>query len=184
MAKVLLDMAMSLDGFIAGPNDEYGGLHDWFFGTGDDSASAIVKESIETTGAIVIGRRTYDIGDRDDGFAQTPYQVPHFVLTHRAPHKVAKGNLTLTFATSGLEAAIQEAKLVAGDRYVTIGGGADIAQQCIRAGLVDEIQLHVTHVLLGAGIRLLDLGTGRIDLARTRVIESRGATHLRFRVLK
>jgi dihydrofolate reductase len=182
MGKVLLDMTMSLDGFIAGANDEDEGLHDWFF---SPSGGEAVEESVRNTGAIVIGRRTYDQGDRLDGFADSPYTVEHFVLTHAVPKKVAKGEMKLTFVTDGIESAIERAKATAGDRNVAVGGGASIAQQCMEAGLVDEIQVHLVPVLLGEGIRLFEhLGVGKIELEKTRVIDAPGVTHLMYRVVK
>ncbi len=188
MAIVLLDMAMSLDGFIAGPDDEPGGLHDWFFppsGSVTAGDAEVIDESIKTTGAIVMGRRTYDLGDKVDGFVDTPYRVGHFVLSHDVPEQVAKGGTTFTFVTDGIESALEQAKAAAGDRNVAVGGGASIAQQYIEAGLIDEIQIHLVPVLLGDGIRLFEhLDTEHIELERTRVIESPFATHLRFRVVK
>jgi dihydrofolate reductase len=188
MATVLLDMAMSLDGFIAGPNDEPKGLHDWFFppsGTVTASDAEVIDESIETTGAIVMGRRAYGLGDKMDGFLDSPYKVEHFVLTHDVPEQTAKGETTFTFVTEGIESALEGAKAAAGDRHVAVGGGASIAQQCVKAGLVDEIQIHLVPVLLGEGTRLFEhLGTERIELERTRVIESPFATHMRFRIIK
>ncbi len=188
MATVLLDMAMSLDGFIAGPDDEPEGLHDWFFppsGTVTAGDAEVIDESIKTTGAIVIGRRAYDLGDRVDGFVDTPYRVEHFVLTHDVPEQVAKGETTFTFVTDGIESTLEQAKAAAGDRNVAVGGGASIAQQCIRDGVIDEIQIHLVPILLGEGIRLFRLlGAEQIELERTRVIESPFATHLRFRVVK
>jgi dihydrofolate reductase len=188
MAKVVLDMSMSLDGFIAGPNDDDAGLHDWFFqdfGAQTGKSREVIDEGIKTTGAIVMGRRTYDQGDRQDGFVDTPYHVVHFVLSQEVPEKVAKGSTTFLFVTDGIENALTQAKAAAGDKDVVVGGGADIAQQYIKAGLLDEIQIHLVPVLLGEGRRLFDhLGTEHIELERTRVIESPGVTHLWFRVVK
>lgn len=188
MGNVVLDMSMSVDGFVAGPNDEPGGLHDWFFPpSGGVTASdvEVIDESVRTTGALAIGRRAYDQGDRVDGFVDSPYKVEHFVLTHGAPEKVARGETTFTFVTNGIESAVERARVAAGDRDVTVGGGANIAQQCLKVGLVDEMQIHLVPVLLGAGIRLFNhTGAERIKLERTGVIEPPSATHLRFRVVK
>ena len=182
MGKVLLDMAVSLDGFIAGPNDEDGGLHDWFF---SPSGAEAVDESVRATGAIVLGRRTYDQGDSMDGFADSPYTVEHFVLTHDVPEEAAKGEMTFIFVTDGIESAIERAKAASGDRNVAVGGGASIAQQCLKAGLVDEIQVHLVPVLLGEGIRLFEhLGGGKIELEKTRVVEAPSVTHLMYRIVK
>jgi dihydrofolate reductase len=188
MGKVTVDMSMSLDGFIAGPNGEPRRLHDWFFppsGSVTAGDAEVIDESIKSTGAIVMGRRAYDQGDEVDGFVGSPYKVEHLVLTHDVPENVAEGEMTFTFVTNGIESAIERAKTAAGDRNVVVGGGASIAQQCIRAGLIDEIQIHLVPVLLSDGIRLFEhLGTEHIELERTRVIKTPFATHLRFRVVK
>lgn len=184
---------MSLDGFIAGPNDEIEPLHDWIFrdavarplvrgGTtfGDDE---VLDEAFKATGAVVMGLRTFNIGEAPWG-DNPPFQVPCFVLTHHAREKVAKeGGTTFTFVNDGIESAIEEAKAAAGDKNVGVMG-ANTAQQCIRVGLLDELQIHLVPVLLGQGIRLFDHeGTELIGLERTRVIEAPGVTHLRFRVV-
>jgi len=182
VGKVLLDMAMSLDGFVAGPNDELGGLHDWFF---SPEGAEAVEESVRNTGAIVIGRRTYDVGDRMDGFAQSPYRVDHFVVTHEAPGRVARGGMRFVFVADGVEGAVRQAREAAGDGNVAVGGGANVARQCLAAGLVDEIQIHLAPVLLGDGIRLFgDGGAGGIGLEKTRVVDAPGVTHVSYRVLK
>lgn len=186
MGKVCLDMAMSLDGLIAGRNDEYAGLHDWFFKENDDNPNIeVINELKESIGAIVMGRRTYNLGDKEDGFVDNPFHVPHFVLSHHIPEKVAKGVTSFTFVTGGIENALKQAKVVAGNKSVTVMGGANTAQQFIRAGLIDEIQIHIVPILLGEGIRLFDyIGIKKIDLENTRVIVSPTATHLRFRVIR
>jgi dihydrofolate reductase len=182
MPKVVLDMAMSLDGFIAGPNGEDHGLHDYFFSPSGPTQE-VIEEGFKTTGTIIMGHRAYDVGAAQDGFADNPYQVPTFVLTHHVPVKVARGAESFIFVTDGIESALAQAKAVTGDRDVVIGGGANIAQQYLNAGLVDEIQIHLIPVLLGKGIRLFDyLETKAIELESTRVINGSGAIHLRFQV--
>jgi dihydrofolate reductase len=184
MAKVILDMAMSLDGFISGPNGEDHGLHDYFVSLAGPTAE-VIEEGFRTTGTILMGRRAYDNGAAQDGFAEYPCQVPTFILTHHLPEQPAKGAESFVFVTDGIESALEQAKAVTGDRAIVIGGGADIAQQYLIAGLVDEIQIHLVHKLLGNGVRLFDqMGMERVDLERTRVIDSSGVTHLRFRVKK
>jgi dihydrofolate reductase len=164
------------------------GLHDWFFppsGTVPAGDAEVIDESVKTTGAIVMGRRAYDLGDKVDGFLDTSYRVEHFVLSHDIPEQVAKGETTFTFVTDGIESALEQAKAAVGNKDVAVGGGASIAQQALKAGLVDEIQIHLVPVLLGEGIRLFEhLGAEQIELEQTRVIESPFATHLRFRVIK
>lgn len=181
-------MAVSLDGFIAGPGDEVTGLHDWFsppFGSVSAADAGVIEESVRTTGAILIGRRAYDLGDRVEGFVNTPYRVEHFVLTHDPPERVARGEMAFTFVTDGIDSALEQARAAAGERNVAVGGGASVVQQALGTGLVDEVQLHVAPVLLGGGIRLFEhSGSGKIQLERTGVVESPFATHLRFRVIK
>jgi len=134
-----------------------------------------------------MGRRAYEMGDPDSYAGNYEYQVPIFVLTHRVPEKLPKedGRLTFTFVTDGIHSAIEKAKAAAGDKNVTVIGGANTVQQVIRAGLLDEIQIHLVPVLLGNGLRLFEhLGAEPIELEKTRVIESPGVTHLRFCVIK
>lgn len=184
MTKVTLDMAMSLDGFIGGSNGEDRGLHDYFFSPSGATAK-VIEEGFKTTGAIIMGRRAYDIGAAQDGFVDNPYQVPTFVLTHHVPEKAAKGAEAFIFVIDGIESALEQAKAAAGDNDVVVGGGANIAQQYLKAGLVDEIQIHLVSILLSEGIRLFDpVGAEQIELESTRVIDSTGVTHLRFRVIK
>lgn len=204
MGKVLLDITMSLDGFIAGPHDDIehplglGGaerLHDWLF-TGETpsrfdetfktsgGSTEVLDELFGSAGAVVVGRRMFDVAQ---GWGGNPplRDVPTFVVTHHVPEEFAGEGSAFTFVTDGIEIAIEQAKATAGDKKVATGGGADIAQQCIRAGLVDEIQIHLAPLLLGEGVRLFDdLGPGPIELELMRVIEAPGITHLKYRVAK
>lgn len=186
VAKVLLDMAISLDGFIVGPNGADGGLYDWYFAPAesmDAGNQQIIAELLETTGAIIMGRNTYGVGDTQDAFEEQPYKVAHFILTHNAQARIEQGGASYTFVTDGIESALTQAQAAAGDRYAVIGGGADTAQQYLNAGLVDEIQLHVVPVLLGDGLRLFNADTVPPKLECTRVIEGAGGVvHLRYRV--
>jgi dihydrofolate reductase len=184
MGIVILDMAMSLDGFIAGPNNDDAGLYNWYFAPAPPSA-AVIEELIKTLGAIIMGRHTYETGEEAGGFADDPYTAARFVLTHRPPEQVNPAAASFTFVADGIESALRQAKAAAGEKDVAIGGGANIAQQYLKAGLVDEIQLHIVPKLLGDGLRLFDhLGTEPVQLEITRVIESVGVTHLRYRVVK
>ncbi|WP_264556727.1 dihydrofolate reductase family protein [Halocatena marina] len=210
--KVTVDMSISLDGYIAGPNDgpenplgDGGGrLHKWVYdlaswreqqgldGGKTNRDSEIVAESTENVGAVVMGRRMFSNGDGpwgDDPFEghwgdNPPFGVPVFVITHyeREPLEM-DGGTTFTFVTDGIEHALEQAKAAAGDQDVEIVGGANTVQQFVAAGLVDEIQLHVSPVILGDGIRLFEsLGSEPIELERTRVIDSSDVTHLRFQI--
>lgn len=203
MGKVFLDITMSVDGFIAGPNDGpelplgAGGerLHEWVYGLASwrephglaggqvNRDSEILEEALESTGAIVLGRRMFD---NAKGWGDNPpFGKPVFVLTHEAREKLTKGGTTFTFATDGIESALEQAKEAAGDKDVSIGGGANTAQQYLKAGLLDEIQIHIAPLFLGGGIRLFDnLDPEQIELEMDRVVESPEVTHLRFRVVK
>ncbi len=194
MGKVSVGFTMSLDGFIAEPNDDVGRLFKWYFG-GDiaipvpgtsmvfkvASASVeIIQELLDAYGAIVTGRRDFDVSKAWGG--KSPLGVPVFIVTHNAPQEWAHSEW-FTFVTDGVESALEQAKKAAGDKKVAVGG-TTITQQLLKAGLLDEIHIDLAPILLGDGIRLFDhLGTP-IELESTRVIESKFATHLTFRVVK
>ena len=203
MKNVVLSMSVSLDGYSAGPDVTVerpmgeGGerLHEWLFhdgsargvAAGDTSPTGadarVAQELFAATGAVVVGKRTYDVGV--DLWQDTPFPVPCVVLTHEARDQRVMKSATFTFVTDGVKSALQQARAAAGDRDVLVMGGAATAQQFVRAGLVDELQIQLVPVLLGSGIRLFDqLGTNHIELERTRVIESPHVTHLRFRVVR
>ena len=211
--RLTLDISMSLDGFVAGPNPTLelplgeGGerLHEWavrlaswrerhgLSGGETNADSEVIEESVSATGAVVMGRRMFSGGAgawEDDPNADgwwgddPPFHVPVFVLTHHTRETAVKeGGTTFTFVTDGIESALEQAAAAAGEKDVALAGGASVAQQYLRAGLLDELQVHVVPVFLGGGVRLFDgLGTDRIKLESTRVIESPFATHLRYRV--
>jgi dihydrofolate reductase len=181
MSKVFLDMAMSLDGFVAGLGNEDKGLYDWYFSPSGD-AEFVKNELIERTGAMILGRRVF--GNEADGF-DTPYKVPHFVLTHESRKTVDRGGMQFIFVADGIESALEKAKAAAGDKDVCIAGGASTAQQFLKAGLLDELQIHLVPVLIGEGLRLLDgLGSESIKLEKVRTLESSGVIHLTFRIVK
>ncbi len=204
MGRVLVDITTSLDGFVAGRDDGpelplgEGGerLHEWVYGLASwrephgleggetNRDSEILEEAMGNLGAVVVGRRMFDnAGGWGDN---PPFHVPVFVLTHEAREQEAKeGGTTFTFVTEGVETAIDQAQTAAGDKDVSIGGGANTIQQFLRAGLVDELQIHLAPLLLGGGVRLFDdLGTDEVKVQSTRVVESPVVTHLKFRVVK
>jgi dihydrofolate reductase len=215
MTRVALDITMSLDGFVAGPNPTVeaplgaGGerLHEWITGlaswrerhgesggerTADDD---IVRESVDATGAYVMGRHMFSGGDgpwEDDPVVdgwwgdEPPFGVPVFVVTHHPRETVTKdGGTSFVFVTGGVEAAVGRARAAAGGKNVTVGGGANVAQQCLQARLLDEIQVHVAPILLGAGVRLFDhLGDKPPRLQIRRVVHSPAVTHLRYAVVE
>ena len=196
MGKVVLDMTISLDGYIAAPNVDIeqpmgdGGmrLHKWLFGDGTVSATRadneVADEMFVSTGAFIMGRRTFDVGEGPWG-EDGAFGMPCFVLTNREKTKVVKGPTKFTFVTDGIDSTLRQAKAAAGDKDVVVMGGASIAQQYLKAGLVDEMRIHVAPVLLCAGTRLFDnIGAEQVKLERTRVIESPFATHLKFNVVK
>lgn len=197
MSKVMLDISVSLDGYIAGTNDEGARLHEWVFGGEPDNRLAsghypksatdadVLAELFTTTGAVLMGRRTFDLHEEPWG-ENPPFHVPCFVLSHRERTKLFKeGGTTFTFVTEGIASVVAQAQAAAGEQNVYVLGGASLASQCLQAGLLDEIQMHLVPVLLGEGIRLFNhLGTSQIELERTRVIASSAVTHLRFRVIR
>jgi dihydrofolate reductase len=212
MAKIIVALTMSLDGFIAGPNDGPdnglgdGGerLFDWYF-NGDTpirhyedagrrgvpvppfklsaTSAAVFEDLITSGGAVVTGRRTYDITNGWAGNGPLP-GVPTFIVTHHVPDEVPQGESRYTFVTDGVERAIELAKAAAGDKYVSVMG-ASVPQQCLRAGLLDEVQIHLVPLLLGGGVRLFDhLDSARSGLDLIRVVDAPGVTHLRYRVVR
>jgi dihydrofolate reductase len=193
MAKVIFDISMSLDGFVTASNVRpeeplgEGGqrLHEWAFGE-DERNRELLTEAVDAVGAIIAGRGTYDLSvpwwgaDGPTG----PARVPVFVLTHAEPEDAPEGGV-YTFVTDGIERALEEAKAAAGDQDVAVMGGAHIGQQYIAAGLVDEISIHLVPVLFGDGTRMFEhLGGEHVQLEPIEVIETRAATHLRFRIVK
>ena len=204
MGKVATRLTMSLDGFIAGPNDGPGlplgeggiRLFEWYSsgdtdyelpGTGmvfkiSPQSAELLREVDRRMGAFVTGRRTFDIANGWGG--NPPLDVPTFVVTHNVPDEWVYEGSPYTFVTDGVESAIARAKRAAGDRDVA-AGAASVVQQCIEAGLLDEVHVNLVPVLLGGGVRLFEhLGTAPIELESTGVIEAPGVTHLTFRVVK
>ena len=182
MARVIAGMTVSLDGFIEDADGSAGVLYE---DLADLQDTAYMKEMQEETGAVVMGRRTFDMGGDPDSWADEGYefQVPIFVLTHTPPAVSPKGNdrLSFTFVTEGLATAVERASAAAGDKAVTVVGGADVNRQLLAAGLVDELRVDVVPVLLGAG-RPLFAGVGPRRLEKIAVSEVGQRTTLRFRV--
>lgn len=211
MGKVRVEISMSLDGYVAGPDptlEEPLGrngeeLHEWVIATKawreqhgmeggeDNEESDMVEEGVSTAGAYVMGRKMFSGGSgpwENDPRAmgwwgdEPPFHVPVFVLTHHArePQEM-DGGTTFFFLSEGIEAAVEQAQAAAGERDVALSGGADVIQQALAAGLVDELQVHVAPTLLGGGTRLF--GEGRpVRLEATRVLSSPRATHVRYAV--
>jgi dihydrofolate reductase len=216
MGEFKVDITMTLDGFVAGPDQTLeqplgaGGerIHEWAYamatwreqhgepGGERNVDDDLYAESVAATGAVLMGRRMFSGGAgpwEDDPNSMgwwgdtPPFGVPVFVLTHHAREPVEMlGGTTFTFVTDGVEAAAERARAAAGDRDVLVAGGADVVQQCLRAGLVDEVQINLAPLLLGdGGVRLFDgLGSDRPALRITRVVESPLVTHIRYRVVR
>lgn len=186
MSKVIVGATMSLDGFI---NDRNGSADALYPDLAAWRESEIGKESIQNTGAVVMGRHSFDMAEDPDWYAGNyEYQVPIFVLTHHPPKQTPKQTeqLTFTFVTDGIESAVQQAKAAAGDKEVNIIGAPTTARQCLEARLADELHVDIMPVLLGGGMRFFeDSEMNSAQLERIRVIElPSGRTHLRFRILK
>jgi dihydrofolate reductase len=187
----VLYMSMSLDGYIAGPNDKPdnpGGhgfmrLHEWFatadgeFGRPPGPAGELYDE-MQATGAVLVGRRTAEQADHYQG---NHHGVPIVVVSRRpAPLSVA-GYPSVTYVTDGIDSATAQAKAAAGDRDVLVHG-AYTSQRALEAGVLDELQIHQIPVLFGQGVRLFDVLPSRVELEVVRVTDTPEATHIRYRV--
>jgi dihydrofolate reductase len=186
MGKIIVSIAMSLDGFIAGANispqsplGENGmRLHDWIFGNKTDADAKVIEELMNGSGAVIVGRRTYDLGIDGGWGGSSPFPIPAIIISKTVPGKLVKGFAFI----NGIEMALKKAREIAGEKNIWIMGGANIVQQFIKAGLVDEIQINLAPVLLGKGTRLFEDNDQLIDLERTRVVETPGATHIKHKV--
>ena len=214
MAKVRLDISMSLDGFVAGPDATIelplgvGGerLHEWVFGlktfrenhgmSGGETNrdDEIVAEGLAANGAVIMGRRMFSGGEgpwaadpNANGWwgDEPPFGVPVFVLTHHERETLdMPGGTGFHFVTDGIESALDGARAAAGDKDVLLAGGGEVVQQYLRAGLVDEVQVHLVPVFLGSGVRLFEgIPLDAVTLEAERVVASPQVTHLRFRVI-
>jgi dihydrofolate reductase len=206
VGKVTFDISMSLDGYIAGPNDDIGNglgdggeqLHEWLYDLaswrerhgiegGEASPDAdILEEAFAGTGAVVMGKRMFQLAEPAWG-DDPPFHMPAFVVTHEIRDPLPKGGGTIFhFVPDGVEAAIDQAHTIAGTRDISVAGGADVIRQCLDAGLIDEFQVHVAPVLLGGGRRLFEgLAAPPPAIEATRVAESpTGVTHLKYRVVR
>ncbi len=211
MSSVTCQLSVSLDGFVAGPNQSLenpigeGGmrLHDWAFATstwreqhglegGQHSIDAEVAEQVmQGVGAFIMGRKMFGGGDGEWDETWTgwwgddpPYHTPVFVLTHHPRQPLPMlGGTTFTFVTDGIEAALAQARAAAGTLDVAIAGGAHTVQQYLAAGLLDELHLHIVPIVLGSGERLFE-GVGDQTLEPLEVVASPAATHVRYRVVR
>jgi dihydrofolate reductase len=193
MTRVIADISMSLDGFVTGPDPgpEQGlgaggeALHTWAMDSDDPVDTAVLREGTDASGAVIMGRRLFDIIDAPDGWndemgygAAEVGTPPFFVVTHRPPEHV-RLDLDFTFVTDGLESAVAQARDRAGDRDVVIMGGGDVIAQCVAGRLLDELRIHLSPVVLGGGTPLFPPGE-RCELVQEEVRPSSTATHLTY----
>ena len=211
MSNVTCQISISLDGFVAGPNQSLdnpigeGGmrLHQWAFATdtwhrqhgseaGDRTADSLVAEEVaQGIGAYIMGRNMFgpgrgawDLEWRGWWGEDPPYHTPVYVLTNHEREPLAMdGGTTFHFVTDGIESALEQARAAAGDKDVSIAGGASTVRQYLAAGLLDELYLHIVPVVLGAGERLLD-GVGDPTLEPVKVVDSPAVTHVKYRVVR
>jgi dihydrofolate reductase len=212
MSRVRIHISVSADGYVAGPNQSEenplgeGGerLHDWLValrawrephgleGGEVNASSAVVEELQANLGAEIMGRGKFGGGPGpwgDDPWPgwwgeDPPFHMPVFVLTHHQREPLTLSDTTFTFVTDGTEAALEQARAAAGEKAVLIGGGADVINQYLAAGHVDELELHVVPLLLGGGARLFEGIGPDLELEQIRVVEAPGVAHLKYRVVK
>jgi dihydrofolate reductase len=209
MSSITSNISISLDGFVAGPNQTLeeplgeGGerLHEWVLRTaawrrehgregGEDNADGeVVEETLQNVGAYVMGRKMFGGGDGpwDESWRgwwgdDPPFHVPVFVLTHHAREPLEmKGGTTFHFVTDGVEPALEQARAAAAGRDVVVAGGASAINQCLAAGLLDELYLHIVPIVLGGGERLLrEVGDPKLE--PVKVVASPLVTHIKYRV--
>jgi len=213
MSKVRVHIAISADGYVAGPNQSNedplgeGGeqIHDWMLalkawrephgreGGEVNTSSAVLEEANDNIGAEIMGRGKFGPAGGGpwpeepwDGWwgEDPPFHKPVFVVTHHEREPLTLTDTTFTFITDGIESALEQAKKAAGDQDVYIGGGASIINQYLAAGLVDEIEVHVSPLILGGGERLFDGVGPDLKLEQLRAVEAPGVAHLKYRVVK
>jgi dihydrofolate reductase len=186
MGKVMFGLSVSLDGFIADKNDDVSEVFAWFAGAWDRFYE-VAGDPLTETGAVIMGRRSFEQIYSEQGWVfpdGTAPDWPVLVLQSRAREAVKKGKTQFYFVTEGIHSAIAHAQELAGEKNVALHGASSV-QQALQAGLLDEFHLNIAPVLLGEGVRLFDhLGSEPIHLERIRTLETPGATHLSFRVLK
>jgi dihydrofolate reductase len=212
MSRLRVHISVSADGYVAGPNQreenplgEAGErLHDWVValrawraphgleGGEVNASSAVVEQAQANIGAEIMGRGKFGGGpgpwgeDAWQGWwgEDPPFHMPVFVLTHHQREPLTLSDTTFTFVTDGIEAALEQARAAAGEKDVLIGGGADVINQYLAAGHVDELELHVVPLLLGGGARLFEGIGPDLELEQIRVVEAPGVAHLKYRVVK
>lgn len=213
MNKVRADISVSVDGYVAGPNQsmenplgEGGeGLHDWVVSLGAwrevhgkeggevNASTQVMKERQANVGAGIMGRIMFFGGGRSGPWDESwtgwwgedpPFHVPTFVVTHHPRKPVTLSDTTYIFVADGIKSAYEQAREAAGERDVMVHGGAQTINQCLAAGLLDELELHLVPVILGGGARLLDNLSSQVNLEQVRVIEAPGVTHVTYCVVR
>jgi dihydrofolate reductase len=187
MAEVIIDIAMSLDGYVAGPNDgpehglgENGGER--IMGWDPSERPVMVEASQSNIGAMITGRRTYDITNGWNGTHDLNNGIPVFVLTEAKPDKVPQGNTPFTFVTDGIESAVKQAKEVAGDKIVYVIGGASVIQQLLNSRLADKLHVHIAPVFVRDGVRLFEGLDPELSLEQVEVRDYAGVTHVTYQL--
>ena len=192
MRKVIIDITMSLDGFVTGPNDGPNNglgdngevLHDWARSGRTAADQEFLEDPTNSLGACILGRRTFDIAEGAWGENPPFGPGPVFVLTHRPHEPLKRGEATFIFVTDGMESALKQAREASGDKDVVLMG-ANVSQQYLKAGIVDEMVLHIANVVLGAGRPLFaNIGDTQMKLETIRVVPTPTATHIRYRIAK
>jgi dihydrofolate reductase len=212
MSKVRVHISVSVDGYVAGPNQSIenplgeGGesLHDWVVrlrawrekagreGGEVNASTSVVEESFGNVGAEIMGRGKFGGGPgpwSDDAWRgwwgdDPPFHIPVFVLTHHEREPLTLSDTTFTFVTEGIESALSQARAAAAGKDVTIGGGAEVINQYLAAGLIDELELHVAPLVLGGGAKLFDGVGPDLELEQVRAVEAPGVTHIKYRIRK
>lgn len=183
MARVILGTTMSLDGFV---NDRNGNVEALYPDLAALDMTPLIQNSIRRTGAVVMGRHSYDMANGD--FTGYEYQVPIFVVTHHPPSQGTKGeneNLQVHFVTEGVESAVRRAQAAAGDKEVNVIGTPSMLQQLLPAGLVDELHIGIMPVLLGQGLKFFEnLDAAQVQFEKIRVVETDERTDIVYRVLR
>jgi dihydrofolate reductase len=186
MGKVMFGLSVSLDGYIADKNGDVSEVFAWF-ASAWDRFHEVVGDSLNDCGAVIMGHRSFDEIYHENGWVFPDGTVPDwpvFVLQSQARASEKKGKTQFHFVTDGIESAVKQAQAVAGEKLVALHGASSV-QQALKAGLLDEFHMNIVPVLLGEGVRLFDhIGSPPIHLERTRTLETPGATHLSFRVVK
>ncbi len=186
MGKIVLSISMSLDGFVAGTNispqlpmGENGmRLHDWIFARKTDADGRIIEELMKGCGAVIIGRHTYDVAIDGGWGGASPFPVPAIIISTTVPEKQVDGFRFI----KGVADAVKMAKEIAAEKNIWVMGGANIAQQFIHAGLIDEMQINLAPILLGKGVKLFGDNCPFTDLEGIEIIETPAAVHIKYKV--